>query len=312
MFANCRTVLVVLSMLFGLVIYSSEAQAYFAEAVATGGAQLALNTYDWTDGWAGDYEALATNTTTVAPYRDYGYAKSTLNGAGVELRSKSYAPDVYANSTARLSDYFRLSTISGSQGAVLNAVMNFELTGSITMHGDQNSGASFGVDLSARQGDFTPYLDIKQIRYKVYWDSLTGQYVGTNENDDWDNLFQVNPTKIGNTYNFTIPLSLDLNDMLADELTFLKLSINTRANDSATADFSNTLKTNQDNPFVLTSISSGSSYQLATDYGEVDGVSLFGNLDGEILTPVPVPPTIILLGTGMLGLAMASRKRFGK
>jgi hypothetical protein len=78
----------------------------------------------------------------------------------------------------------------------------------------------------------------------------------------------------------------------------------------ATVDFSNTLKTNQDNPFGLTSSPPGSSYQLFTEYIEVENVGLFGNLDGEEVG-APVPATIVLLGSGLACLA-GFRKKFRK
>ena len=318
MMAKTGVLFTVISLFIGLLVYSSEAHAFLIDTWATGGANLALNDRDWTDGWTTngpntDFVAEATHNSTVAPYRDQGYAKGSLTGNGVELKSRSYAPDVYANSGAKITDRFKIASVPGTPGGFLDADLNFELGGNIVVSGSPESNGSLRVDMLARQGDpiFGPVLDFKQIIYEVSWDSTSNQYVGFNDNENWDDLYQVNPTITGLSYNFGIPISLDLDQMSTDDWIYLSLYIGTNG-ELATVDFSNTLKTNQNNPFVITSSPPGSSYQLVTDYIEVDGVGLFGNLDGEIVgAPVPVPATIVLLGSGLVCLA-GFRKKFRK
>ncbi len=220
MITRSRIVLAVISLFVCLLVCSSEAQAIYVymRAKATGGGNLALNANDSTDGWAGDYDAEATHTSPDSPYQDQGYAKVSLTGAGVELKSKSYAPDVYANSAAQFHHHFRLDTTSGTDGAVLNAVLNFTLTGTIQVLNAQDSEGTIWVKLMARQGGTSgPFLDYKLIRYDVYWDGLG--YVGSNDTTS-DDLFPVYPTITGPgpTYTFNVPLSLNLEAMEADDL----------------------------------------------------------------------------------------------
>jgi hypothetical protein len=272
-------------MFVGLLVCSSLSQAFFIDTWATGGANLALNDRDWTDGWSidgpmTDFVAEATHNSTVDPYRDQGYARGSLTEAGVELKSRSYAPDVYANSLALINDQFTVITISGLHEELLDAVLNFELTGTIEVSGTQDGRGVLSIDMYARH-DNQPYLDSKIIRYEVSRDPITNEYVGFNDNDNWDNLFQVYPSITGGglNYNFDIPLNLDLSNLTADEPVLLSIRIGTSGK-FATADFSSTLQTNQDIPFVLTSSPSGYSYLLDTDFIEVENVGLFGNLDG--------------------------------
>lgn len=308
MMIRSRTAVAILTLFLALLVFSSKAQAVYIQAIATGGPSLGENTYDVTDGWAGDYTAEATDY-SVAPSLDEGYAKSSLTGTGVELKSRSYAPDAYANSTARIQDRFTLTTMSGTAGQVLDAVLNFELTGYIEVSNTEDSTGNLSVNLNARHEN-QPYLDSKVIRYDVLWDDASNQHVGLNDNEDGENLFQVNPTVDGLTYSFDIPLSLDLTGMSADDPVLLYIQLFTKGQ-LATVDFSNTLKTDQDVPFVLTSSPPGSSYMLDTDSDYiVDGVGLFGSLDGEeVGGAVPVPGTFLLLLSGIIGIA-GIRRRF--
>ena len=306
MITRSRIVLAVISLFVGLLVCSSEAQAFFVymQANATGGGNLALNDNDVTDGWAGDYDAEATHTSPVSPYQDQGYAKASLTVAGVELKSRSYAPDVYANSRAQLHDNFTLDTMSGTEGAVLN----FGLTGTIQILNAQDSDATLWADLMARQGGSSgPVLDYKLIRYDVAWDGL--EYVGSNDTT-WNYLFPVNPTitgpTTGPTYTFDVPLSLDLDAMEADHLIFVSLSISSNAS-GAIVDLSNTFQTDTSNPFEITSNPSGNSYMLETGYGD-ENVKLFGStLDGEEV--IPEPGTILLLGAGLVSIAGITRRK---
>jgi hypothetical protein len=287
---------------------SSEAQAVYISAYATGGAQLAFNDHEIADGYLGDYTAEATHNSTVSGDNDQGYAKASLTETGVELKSKSYAPDKYANSTARIVDWFTVDTMTGSQGQTLEALLSFDLTGTMQVSNTLDADGSLYVDLYARH-EWQPYLDSIFIRYEVAWDTNSNKQVGFNDNANWDNLFQVNPTVTGNTYNFNIPLGLDLQGIIADEPVELTMSISTSGS-LATVDFSNTLKTNQENPFVITSAPPGSSYMLVTSSNHIDyGVGLFGSLDGqEVGPPVPIPGAVWLLGSGLAGIAALRRK----
>lgn len=303
--------LAIMILFVGSLVCSSKVHALYVymQASATGGVNLGLNDFDWTDGWEGDYVAEATHNSTVAPYLDQGYAKASLTGAGVDLKSRSNAPDFYATSAASYRDYFIVQTNSGTVEAVLDAVSNFDLTGTIEVLNPTDSEGSLHADLMARQGSSTgPLLDYIVIDYDVYWDSAAGQYVGFNDTT-WSHIFEVAPTVTGTTWDFNVPLSLDLDDMMADDLIYLELKLTTSARNGAIVDFSNTLKPDQDNPFVLTSCPPGSSYILETGYSEVDGVSLFGDLDGQELgAPVPVPAPFFLLGSGLIGLLGVRRK----
>ena len=303
-------VLALISLFFGIFFCPSNTQAaLLIQAKATGGANLAQNTYDFTDGTGGDFVAEATHISPDSPYRDQGYAKASLTGAGVELKSKSYAPDVYANSFARIQDYFELDTMSGTSGATLDAVLNFNLTGTITLSDIDGSNGTVWAELMARQGSSTgTLLDYKVIRYDALWDSSSGMYVGSND-ITWSYLFPVSPTQTGPSFNFVVPLSLDLDQMLADDSIYLSLYIST-VGELATVDFSNTLKTNQDNPFVIVSSPPGSSFTLATNSVYTTyGIGLFGELDGqEVSGPVPIPGAIWLLGSGFIGILGVRRK----
>ena len=311
MITRSRIVLAVISLFVGLLVCSSEAQALpvYMQATATGGGNLALNANDWTDGWAGDYDAEATHPIPVSPYQDQGYAKVSLTGAGVELKSRSYAPDVYAKSMAILRDNFTLDTKSGTEKAVLNAVLNFELTGTIQVLNAQDSDATLWADLMARQGGSSgPVLDYKLIRYDVYWDGLN--YVGSNDTT-WSHLFPVYPTITGPgpTYTFNVPLSLNLDAMEADDLIYVNLMISSNAT-GAIVDFSNTFTTDTHNPFEITSNPSGNSYMLDTGYGD-ENVKLFGSgLDGEEV--IPEPATILLLSAGLVSMAGIIRRKLKK
>ena len=306
MITRSRIVLAVISLFVCLLVCSSEAQAIYVymHTTATGGGQLALNDNDWTDGWAGDYDAEATHTSPDSPYQDQGYAKAPLTGAGVELKSRSYAPDVYARSWAQLQDNFVLDTMSGTDGAVLDAVVNFTLTGTIEVLNPQDSEGTIYVDLMARQGGSSgPVLDYKLIRYDVYWDG--SNYVGANDTS-WNYLFPVYPTITGPgpTYTFNVPLSLNLDAMEADDLIFVNLSMSSDAS-GAIVDFSNTFNTDTDNPFEITSNPSGNSYMLDTGYGD-ENVKLFGStLDGEEVVPEPATMALLVMG----GLVLLRRRR---
>ncbi len=314
MTTKIRIMIMAIFLFIGLSIYPLTSQAVWMIANATGGTRLDYNNEETTDGWNGDYVAEATHNSPVAPYHDQGYAKTSLTSTGIELKSRSYAPDLYANSHARIIDQFTVTTVSGISNAVYDAVLNFRLTGFIEILTPQNHGeGSFSVDMYARRGSFNPLLDSKEIRYIVSWNNT--QYQGFNNNDNDNNdLFQVYPTVAGLTYTFDIPLSLNLNEIKADgDPVMLELRLWSHAMNGVIVDFSNTLKTDHDNPFVITSSLPGSSCRLVTDSDyENFGVSLFGSLDGEIVSgnPVPLPSTIFLLISGLAGLiGINSRKK---
>lgn len=315
MTTRIQIMIMAISLFICLSIYPLTSQAVWIDAYATGGANLSHNVYDVTDGYEGDYVAEATCNSPVAPYLDQGYAKTSLTSTGVELKSRSYAPDLYANSNAYIADQVTVTTVSGTPNAVLDAVLNFRLTGFIEILNPQDHGYGvLSVSMYARQGDFSPYLDSKHIRYNVSWNDISSQYDGFNDNANWDDLFQVDPEVTGPTYTFDIPLSLDLDGIVADgDPIQLNITLGSNASYGVIADFSNTLKTNQDNPFAITSSPPGSSYRLVTDSNyENFGVGLFGSLDGEVVSgnPVPLPSTIFLLISGLAGLiGIKSRKK---
>lgn len=311
----------------GVFVCVPAARAVYIQAYSLAG--YALQTYpeqhDWTDGWNNDYVAEVyyanPGEPITEPGSDYGYTRASLTAAGVEFKNLAYGPDTYARSYAKMSDYFTVETISGSSQSLLDAVMSFELTGSIKVFNAMDSEGDFTVSMRAFQDDgsaFGTVLDIKDIDYTVAR-NVAGQYAGTNA-DDLTYPYAVFPdsiisTSLGMEYYFDAPLSLDLDDMLTDIPVRLELSLYVSGT-NAVVDFSNTFASSQENPFVITSSQPGSSYRLETDYGTIDGVSLFGSLDGSIVTgdppggtPIPEPSTVLLLGSGLVGLVFFIRRR---
>jgi len=344
MMARSRIALVVISLFIGLLVCSSETQALpRLQASATGGPSLGENSgIIWNDYWDPSY------WTTGVPYYveasdgqtglpDYAVARAAITQTGVELSSYSYAPRAadpaadfssglgnhgYATSWSSVVDYFTLDTISGSSGAVLDAALHFNLTGTIQVLpaisqsnlSKTESGGTLSVDLTAKQGGTT--LDSITIRWG-YWvedPSYYYKYFASNDTS-YENLYNVFPVVTGSTYNFDVPLGLNLNDMEADEPITLVLQLGSGAK-VAIADFSNTLKTDPDNPFEIISNPSGNSYAL-NSFVAASTVGLFGDLeDWEPLgggtsggAPVPEPSTILLFGIGLVGIAGVTRRK---
>ncbi len=324
-----QKVLATIFMLAGFLVCVPVAMALYIQAYSVAG--YALQTYpqqhDWTDGWNNDYVAQVyyanPGEPITVPGDDYAHTRASLTDSGVVLKNMAYAPDTFARSYAKITDYFTVTTITGANQSLLDAVLNFDLSGSITVFNALDSKGHFTLSMRAYQDDgsggFGTILDIKDVDYTVE-KNISGQYVGMNSNDlsyPYE-VFpdSVIPTQSGLNYNFDVPLSLDLDDLLSDIPVRLELSLSVTGY-NAIVDFYDTFASSLENPFIITSNLPGTSYRLGTGYELIDGVSLFGSLDGEIVTggstggntPIPEPSTFILLGGGLVGLAFCTCRR---
>ncbi len=295
-------------LVIALAVFASDAYAVYLSATATGGDQLAFVAQDSADGFMGDFTAEATHDSTVLEDDDQGYARASL-GAGVELASKSYAPDKYARSKAAITDFFTPETVTGQQQDLVDAAANFVLTGSIHVSRFADSMGSITLTMYGGPQSGFLYANPLVVSYIVTWDSGLGQAVGMNDTSWGAPLMPVNPTISGQTYTFNIPISWQLLGLKADESNRIRIELYSEAR-QATVDFSNTLMTDPDTPFVITSAPTGSSYRLITGSNYDDyGVGLFADLDGEIVVPVPEPAALPLLLSGILGASILRHGR---
>jgi hypothetical protein len=307
--------LAVFTIILSFLLFYSKAQATYLQAYAVGGSQLATDQnvldidYGYVEG-GDDYVAHAIDENSSGDYAD---VISSITGSGVELKVLSYGlgNEHYASGDSLLRDNFTLTTMTGEKNAILDAAMNFNLTGTISDFDTAiDSSSNLHIFMVAKQNG--SLVDMKTIDYDINYDAGTNSFTYGNS-ADWSDLFLIYPSISGSTFSFNTALNLYLDDIQADSEVYIELRLSADAK-GAIADFSNTFSTDQSNPFEIMNNPSGNSYLL--DTGSDEGYNLFGILDettigGNGPPAVPEPSTMILLGTGLLVLT-GTRKRYKK
>ncbi|NOR26819.1 MAG: hypothetical protein GQ542_20990 [Desulforhopalus sp.] len=278
-----------------------------------------VKNYDYCDypEWGSDCKAYAGQTSASGA----AYGKVELNETGLIMGASTYStysivgnPFSNANSRNNVTDKFTLNTKSGPSEAVFNAILNYTFDGELflpqiaseissayitmTFSAYQLSGAAENIDLSFgaqdRYGEFTIHYDTLLPMASQSWTTIS---------DPDDPLYGL----YGRLYRWEeVPIGVPLEGFKADEIINVRIDLSSQTTGYGYGNFFNTFATDTNSPFAITSGPEGSSYNLTTlSSNNGFDVSLFGPLElnsTPLVAPIPIPSTILLMGSGLLGL----------